>query len=117
MIQAFEPLWNIEMGNVSTLGNQIYLNQNISAISNKFINSHARLISQETINSDSFEANHKRLKDTREMEDVEEIDKHLLDDEVYSVTQKYKKRDQHEDGHKKNPYILNDKKRKIDITI
>jgi len=104
------------MSNVSTLGNQIYINQNISAISNKFVNAHARLISQETINSDSFEEHHKRLKDTREMEGIEEIDEHLVDDEVYSVTPKYKKREKEEDGHRKNPYILDEKKRKIDIT-
>ena len=116
MIQAFEPLWSINMSNISSLGNQIFINQNTPAIVNKFINSHARLISQDIVNSDNFEENHKRLKDTREMEEVAEIDEHLVDNAVYSVNPQYKKRDRDE-NRENNPYILNDKKKKIDITI
>jgi len=104
------------MANISALGNQIHINQNVNMIANKFINSHARCVSQEMVNSDNFEANHKRLKDTREMEESEAIDEHLNDSEVYSEKPIFRKRGQSEE-HKKNPYIINDKIKKIDITI
>jgi len=107
------------MSNVSTLGNQIFINQNIPLIANRFINSHARLISQDTINSDSFEDRNKRLKDTREMEEVEAIDEHLVDDPVYSATPKYKRRerDENREEGKESPYIIDEKRKRIDIKI
>lgn len=106
------------MANISALGNQIYLNQNISAIANKYVNSHARLLSQDLHNSDSFQENHKRLKDTREMEGNEAINENLLDDAVYSVKAKYKRRNREEnETEKENKYIIDEPRKKIDIKI
>lgn len=108
------------MSNVSTPGNQIFLNQNIPAIANKYLNSHARLTSQDVVNSDNFEEHNKRSKDTRETEETEAIDENMIDSAVYGITPKYPKRDRRESderGEKKNPYLIDEKNKKIDIKI
>jgi hypothetical protein len=108
------------MSNISSLGNQIFLNQNVSAIANKYVNSHARLLSQDLVNSDNFEENHKRLKDTRETEESEAIDEHLVDNAVYNITPKYHKRErdkQEQEKAEREKFLLDSKRGKIDIKI
>ncbi len=78
------------MSGISSLGNQIYLNQNTPALSSKTLQAHGRVIAQEMINMNSFEENNKRQKDTRETEENGSIEEHLSDNEVYSVYPKYK---------------------------
>jgi len=107
------------VANVSTLGNQIYINQNVPAVANKYISSYARLTSQDIINSDNFEENHKRTKETRETEETEGIDENLVDNGVYKTTPKYPKRKRRSMMRRgeDNPYIIDEKNKKIDVTI
>jgi hypothetical protein len=106
------------MSNISSLGNQIHINQNVNMISNKFVNCHSRIIAQDTLISEAFEENQKRLKDTREMEESEAIDENLNDSDVYSAKPIFRKRENRErQQHQANRYIINDKMRKIDIKI
>ena len=106
------------MANISTLGNQIHINQNTTAIGNKFVSAHARLLAQDNINSERFEENNKRLKETRETEETGEIDEHLVDNGVYKVTPRYPKREQaKKEKRNQDLYIIDEKNRKIDIKI
>jgi hypothetical protein len=107
------------MANVTALGNQIFINQNMSVASAKYSNALARLTSQDVINSDNFEENCKRLKETRDPEATNEIDEHLTDDAVYSVREKYKRRHHRENGdeHEEKKHLIDEKRKKIDVTI
>jgi hypothetical protein len=103
---------------ISSLGNQIFLNQNMSVIGTKFSNAHARLTSQDVINSDNFEENYKRLKETREAEETEAIDEHLIDNAVYDAHPKYKKRERDSKEEREEPkQLLDEKHKKIDMKI
>jgi hypothetical protein len=109
------------MANISSLGNQIFLNQNVSAIANKYVNAHARLTSQDVVNGDNFEENHKRLKDTRETEETEAIDENMIDSDVYTTTPRYPKRNRRDrdssEERKDDRYLIDEKNKKIDIKI
>jgi hypothetical protein len=109
------------VANVSPLGNQIFINQNMHIASTKVANTLSRLTAQDVVNSQTFEENCKRLKETREPEKTNEIDEHLVDDEVYSVKAKYKKHrresENDDEVEKEQKHLIDDKRKKIDITI
>jgi hypothetical protein len=108
----------VVMANISSLGNQIYINQNTPAIATKYANAHARLTSQDVVNSDSFEEHNKRLKETREAEETEAIDENLIDSAVYSVRNRYKRREgEDRDGEQEKRHLVDGKNRKIDVKI
>jgi hypothetical protein len=109
------------MANVSPLGNQIFINQNMHIASTKIANHLSRLTAQDVVNSESYEENCKRLTDTRDPEKVNEIDENLIEDAVYSVKKKYKRQDgEKEDDdevEKEKKHLIDEKRKKIDITI
>ncbi len=105
------------MSNISSLGNQIYLNQNTPALSGKTLQAHGRMMAQEMINMNSFEETQKRLKETRETEETASIEEHLTDNEVYSAIPKYKKRNQNETDQNSAKQTMNYKNNKLDLKV
>ena len=110
------------MSSISTIGNMIHLNQNSPAFATKYANYVGRMNFQDVLNSDMFEANSKRLKETRDPEANEEISEHLYDSEVYQVYRKKSRnnnqnRDNKKDKEGNSNDIIDDKNHKIDIKV
>jgi len=106
------------MATISHIGNQIYINQNMGVVANKFASYNSRLTAQDIINAQQFEEDNKRLKETRETEETAEIDEHLIDGEVYKTTPKFPKRERREEEKgRENRYIVDSANKKIDVKI
>ena len=104
------------MSNISTLGNQICINQNTASIATKFANQQSRIMMHSVINSDTFEEENKRTKETRETEETEGINENILDDKVYQVKVKYKRQERNQKNNQSfEEYIIDTKNRKINI--
>jgi hypothetical protein len=105
------------MNSVSTIGNMIYLNQNSTTFATKIAKNIGQINFQEVVNSDMFEENNKRLKDTRETEENEPINENLHDDEVYKVFGKSKKHKYKQNQTQQKKSLIDLKNHKIDVTI
>jgi hypothetical protein len=104
------------MSNISTLGNQIIINQNTASIATKFADQQSKIIMHSVTNSDTFEEENKRTKDTRETEETEGINENILDDEVYKINVKYKRQEQNRRNNQNfEDYIIDSKNGKINI--